>query len=181
MRNLISFFLVSLLITSCGGADAPNNNSQLNGKWASSMCFQINLDLFSDEYKSMKPVVEFNNGEIVRKLHRYTDTECSNFGVEINDGLFGWLEQSYTIGSNRITDNDENVTDIDYLSGQGESLPDIFLLKNSGSTLYFGKKETENMIQCQSDKDEPFPFLPRCWSTRPTTIDYNVYFSKIDE
>ena len=180
MRNKICLFIASLLIASCGGADTSSENSHLNGKWASSTCFQINLDPFNDDYKSLKMVMEFNNGEIINKLHQYTDIECTIFGREINNGLFANLNVSYTIGENKITAYDENVRDIDFVSDRGDLLPDIYLLINSGTTLYFGKKEIENMIQCPSDEDLPFPGPDSCWTIRPSTIDYNVFHSKID-
>jgi len=180
MRNKLYLLMVSLLVTSCGGADTSNENTNINGKWASSTCLQINLDLFSNEYKSMKMVMDINDGEISNKLHRYTDAECSNFGEEINNGLFAKLYVSYALGENKTISDDTVVTDIDFVNDRGDSLPDIYLLSSSGTTLYFGKKEIENMVQCPSDKDEPFP-LDSCWTIRPSEINYNQFYTKIVE
>lgn len=180
MRNLTYLFILSLFTVACGGADSPSDNSQLNGKWASSVCLSMNLDPFSDEYLSLKQVREFNNGEIAYKLHQYTDTECSNFGREIDDGLFAHLEDSYTTHGNTVINNNDTAGFIDFVGQSGDALPDIYLLIDDGKTLYFGIKELENMTPCSDEQTEPVPVF-RCWETRPAAIDYHIYDSKIDE
>lgn len=194
MRNKLCLLIVCLFAVSCGGADSFNENSNLNAKWASSTCFQINPDPFNKEFNSLKIIMELNNGEVTNKLHQYTDIECKVFGRELGNGLFAGLYEKYRVG-NAITLESGNIAnEVDFFDKNGNLFPDIYLFENTESTLYFGMKDMVLADPCPlnkviptnnylSDGDVIFGDKSSCWiwTKRPSAINYNDSYTKLPE
>lgn len=194
MRKNYYLLMVSLLIASCGGADTSNENSNLNGKWASSTCFQINPDPFNDEYKSLKMIMELNNGEITNKLHQYTDTECKIFSRETNNGLFAGLYGKYNVGQTVTLERGDIAKEVDFIDKNGNLYPDIYLFEGTEPALYFGNKdmvlvdpcplmEDNSQYQYSTEGDIIFEGDSFCWiwTDRPTSINYKEPYTKLSE
>ena len=179
IKVAIIIILVSIT-ASCSSSDTTNQVDALNGKWATACDAESPVNFIASS-TSNKRVMIFKDGTIINQLYLYSDTACTDITSKINDDLFGGLFVAYTIGNNITSSNGVAVKEIDFISVNTDILPDIYLLLNSSSKLHLGIKESSLMVTCPNKDDSPVQNTPLCWTVRPIEIDYNQFFTRINE
>ncbi|MDH5647034.1 MAG: hypothetical protein OEZ01_13555 [Candidatus Heimdallarchaeota archaeon] len=178
--KLIKFLFLASVLLAQGCSNDESSTTELEGAW-SSICFgsgasEFNFGLFDTTFTtaSRKIITTYRGSNIRTQVETYSDTNCSNVEsiVDASEStLFvesGSIPITFTIGEYITSANGVTVREIDFQMDSNEIVPNIYLLQDSGNTLYFG-------LVCRAD-DTGLELV--CTTDRPTEINYEYYYTK---
>jgi hypothetical protein len=178
MKTWITSLILALSLQAC--SDSTGNRTELEGSWESICMTILEASEPSGDTSTSSPplppatianlvparsVFSFHGNTTDVKINTYSDDNCVTLSssVPITDSPLvnpGAVGVRFEIGNIVTTSNGVTVKELNLYNADDELMPDIYLIQNSGTTLYFGKK---------------------CYPTdRPTEIYYDFYFTRQD-
>jgi len=168
-------FILLMLLAMQGCTDGNSESNELGGSWLSKCSTEFS-PVNSTPFQTIpfKSKLTYTNNAVFVHINTYSDNDCLTLVKSEpaeGSGLISLssLPVTYDLGNQITTSNGIVVKELNNYNHLEELVPDIFLIDNNGTTLYFGQK-------CI-----PVPNNPNfiCPTDRPAELDYIRYFTKI--
>ncbi len=171
MKIIIPILLSVSLLQGCSeSTDNTNVVTELEGNWEG-ICTS-GFGSFNATY-SIKTVINFSGNKTSTTINNYTDQNCTTLSSSlpiqatqlVNPET---LAVTFSIGQSFTTSNSVAAKELNNYNANNVLVPDIYLLQNNNTTLFFG-------LKCQLSNTGPQLV---CTTERPTELDYTNYFTK---
>lgn len=180
MKALAISIIAAMTLLAC--TDSTDTGTELEGNWES-MCVPL-LTPSGPTPDPLPPApgtgttpskftISFIADTVTQKLDTYSDANCTTLVTSRTFAEIAYVNPDdvyvrFEIGSTITTSNGVTVREIDFFAVNDKLIPDIYLLQNNGSTLYFGTK-------CYPDSTG---ITMGCTGDRPTELYYDYYLTK---